>query len=79
MLCATLNHFFFENFICFLFQEEACQTAIAVSSAVEYVALIAGNVVAMSAWFTYLNKTFNQNMIAQQVRHKNRLRRMKGK
>jgi hypothetical protein len=46
---------------------------------VQSVVLIAAKTIAMCAWFTYLGKTFNQNMIAQQVRHAQRLRRLKGK
>ncbi len=59
----------------FLFKEQYCQQPIAISTAVQHLIMMPVHVAGMFVMYTYMNKKFNQHVIAQQLRHKMRLHR----
>jgi hypothetical protein len=48
---------------------------VAISTAVENLVMMPIHIAGMFAMYTYMSKKFNQNVIAQKLRHKRRLRR----
>ncbi len=59
----------------FLFKESLCRQPVAISTAVENLVMMPIHIAGMFAMYTYMSKKFNQNVIAQKLRHKRRLRR----